>query len=362
MLVIAILATFTMCADAVSFNFNVLTCGSNITLTNGDVQFISSPSSMHGSYLNSVNCLWRINVAQGYRILIASNSILLEPSCGCRYDYVELFDPGSRHIVKIGRFCWDRPVQYISTADTMLVRFQSDDSVNTTGFTFSVSRVTPDPANPCNNSITGPGNILSINYPQKYPSNALCFYHIQAPEGNQVNLTFLDFNLEKEPCTSDYLNVYDGPSSASPKIGRYCWRSNPQTIISSSHDLFLQFNSDGRVEDKGFNLQIDFVTEGQDTGFTLVDNPTPESYDPDCIHVIRTLGHNLTSPNSATNGYLKRKHCITTLTAPINHRVQLHFDVIDIEKSNECRFDHVTIVHGTVKSKYNYTTSHDIIY
>ena len=63
----------------------------------------------------------------------------------------------------------------------------------------------------------------------------------------------------------------------------------------------------------------------------------------DCNQTISTLGHNLTSPTSATNNYQQAQHCITTLTAPPMHRVVLRFRVLDIAKSVECRSDYLTI-------------------
>ena len=44
------------------------------------------------------------------------------------------------------------------------------------------------------NSLTG--ELLSPNYPESYPNNADCQWHIKADDGFVVRLTFLEFDVE----------------------------------------------------------------------------------------------------------------------------------------------------------------------
>ena len=45
--------------------------------------------------------------------------------------------------------------------------------------------------------------VSSPDFPQHYPQNIQCTWRIQAPEGLQVLLSFLEFQLEKQSFESD---------------------------------------------------------------------------------------------------------------------------------------------------------------
>jgi len=49
---------------------------------------------------------------------------------------------------------------------------------------------------------------MSPNYPDKYPPNTDCVWHITVDPGRQAVLTFSDFHLEYSyDCRKDYLTV-----------------------------------------------------------------------------------------------------------------------------------------------------------
>ena len=85
----------------------------------------------------------------------------------------------------------------------------------------------------CNGKITVPGTIItSENYPEQYLNNQDCYLDIEFEAGNQVELTFLDFdvvgkaNKYNSGCSTsnDYLELIDGFLS----IGRpYCKFNQP---------------------------------------------------------------------------------------------------------------------------------------
>ena len=53
----------------------------------------------------------------------------------------------------------------------------------------------------------------------------------------------------------DSLTIYDGGSSVSPILGKYCGASIPQSQISSSNEIFIHFESDGSITETGFKLE-----------------------------------------------------------------------------------------------------------
>ena len=51
------------------------------------------------------------------------------------------------------------------------------------------------------------------------------------------------------------MTIHDGASDASPVLGKYCGKSLPLNLISSSNQLFLRFKSNGDYQYKGFKLE-----------------------------------------------------------------------------------------------------------
>ena len=54
----------------------------------------------------------------------------------------------------------------------------------------------------------------------------------------------------------DYLEIYDGPSENSPRIGKYCGTEKP-VISSTSNVLHLTMTSDAGLEFRGFNATFE---------------------------------------------------------------------------------------------------------
>ena len=53
----------------------------------------------------------------------------------------------------------------------------------------------------------------------------------------------------------DYLTIYDGGSSTSPMMGKYCDNSIPPSHVSSSNEVLIEFQSDGYATYGGFQME-----------------------------------------------------------------------------------------------------------
>ena len=51
------------------------------------------------------------------------------------------------------------------------------------------------------------------------------------------------------------MTIYDGASSTSSMIGKYCGDSIPPSHVSSSNEVLIQFQSDGSVTYNGFKIE-----------------------------------------------------------------------------------------------------------
>ena len=53
----------------------------------------------------------------------------------------------------------------------------------------------------------------------------------------------------------DSLTIYDGDSSTSPMMGKYCGDSISPSYISSSNEILIHYQSDGAVTKAGFKVE-----------------------------------------------------------------------------------------------------------
>ena len=83
-----------------------------------------------------------------------------------------------------------------------------------------------------------------------YANNMACQWNITSNANMaRLELAFLHFRTES---SADYVNVYDGGSSASPLIGTFSGSSLPAPIMSSSNKLHVTFTTDGSETRTGF--------------------------------------------------------------------------------------------------------------
>lgn len=68
--------------------------------------------------------------------------------------------------------------------------------------------------------------------------------------------TFNEFEVEQhQECAYDHLEVYDGPDSRAPVLGRFCGSKKPDPVVASGSSLFLRFYSDASVQRGGFQAE-----------------------------------------------------------------------------------------------------------
>jgi hypothetical protein len=78
--------------------------------------------------------------------------------------------------------------------------------------------------------------------------------------GNMLEFVFTSF--ETESATFDWLEIYDGPTTASPLIGKYGGTASPGTITATNPtgELTFVWHSDGSVTELGWSANISCIT------------------------------------------------------------------------------------------------------
>jgi Zn-dependent metalloprotease len=100
---------------------------------------------------------------------------------------------------------------------------------------------------------------------QNYYDNTDGSITIIAPDGNQIQLNILEFDIEPGSgsyCDYDYIAFYDGTSISAPLINDtyYCnTTGNPGIITSSGNAITIRFYSDAGLALQGFKIQFDCI-------------------------------------------------------------------------------------------------------
>lgn len=92
-----------------------------------------------------------------------------------------------------------------------------------------------------------------------YGSNVFSTFTISPTGATSVTLNTVSFDLEQDgTCNFDYLEIYEGTSTAGTLIGKYCNGSPPPpSITSGTSSVFIVFSSDQSVEGTGFEINWD---------------------------------------------------------------------------------------------------------
>ncbi|XP_058055579.1 protein tolkin-like, partial [Anopheles bellator] len=196
------------------------------------------------------DCVWYFTTTPGHRIRLDFNVFDIEPHQECAYDHIVIYDGNSPDNRTLGRFCGTEvPNPIVSTSHQMCMIFNSDNSVQGSGFIASHSTA-------CGGRLRAT-EVKNHFYSHikfgsgMYENGADCEWTIEAESGQNVQLKFLSFELEEEKlCSYDYVEVSDEHGAMH---GRYCGNTSPPEIISMHEVLTVRFRSDDSVGFKGFS-------------------------------------------------------------------------------------------------------------
>ncbi|XP_049633697.1 cubilin [Suncus etruscus] len=225
-------------------------CGGYILTSSEDT--IASPMYPH-KYLNNENCSWTIQAEPPFNHITLSFTHFKLPgevNSACS-DFVEVWDGDQSDAALRGRYCGDSmPHPITSFSNALTLKFISDNSVTSEGFQ---ATYTPS-SSACGGSLyMAEGTFDSPGYPEVYPLNVECVWNIVSSPGNQLQLSFLTFQLEdSRDCLKDFVEIRAGNASG-PLLGRFCGSTLPLNYSSIvQHILWVRFVSDGSGTGAGF--------------------------------------------------------------------------------------------------------------
>uniref|UniRef100_A0A671G8C4 Cubilin n=1 Tax=Rhinolophus ferrumequinum TaxID=59479 RepID=A0A671G8C4_RHIFE len=290
-------------------------CGGNLTTSTGTFTSPNYPMP----YYHSSECYWWLKSSQGSPFELEFEDFHLEHHPNCTLDYLAVYDGPSTSSHLLTQLCGsEKPPLIRSSGDSMLLKLRTDEGQQGSGFLAKYQQT-------CKNVMIVNqtyGILESIHYPSPYSVNQRCNWTIQATTGNTVNYTFLGFELELHiNCSTDYLELYDGPQ----RMGRYCGTDMPPSGTTTGSILQVLFYTDGTGHgEKGFQMQWSIhgcgaELSGATGSFSSPGYPNPYPPNKECIWYIRT------APGSS---------------------VQLTIHDFDVEYHESCKFDVLEIYGG----------------
>ncbi|XP_050990151.1 deleted in malignant brain tumors 1 protein-like [Labeo rohita] len=249
------------------------------------------------NYPDNAQCTWTIHSTGNASVSLTFTDVDLEECC----DYIRVYDGPSTLYPILGeiRDYWNQ--SFKSSNNDLTVFFYSDSSVTRKGFhAYWVFET-------CGGYMTDSmGEFFSPRYPNNYPDNSYCTWTIHSTGNQTVSLSFNDISLEG---SSDYIKVYDGPSTHYPLLGEtgnyWSW-----FFQSSNNDLTVLFHTDGNATSRGFHANWVFV---ESCGGYMTDS----------------MGE-LFSPRYPNN-YPDNSYCTWTIHSTGNMTVSLTFNDVDLE-------------------------------
>ncbi|XP_017577472.1 procollagen C-endopeptidase enhancer a [Pygocentrus nattereri] len=243
----------------------VFNCGGHL---DGDSGFVGS-EGFPSFYKPDSKCTWYITVPEGNVVMLSFRIFDLEADPLCRYDYVDVYNGHSKIVQKLGRFCGTfRPGALISTSNTMMLEMVSDSGTGGRGFLAYYNGGKPhvDEHQFCGGKMMKPqGSIKTPNWPEKnYPPGISCSWLITVDPGMVIEVKFDKFDVEPDTyCRFDYVAFFNGgEKDDSRRIGKYCGDVAPDTIVTNSNVLLVQFVSDLSVTFDGFMASYTSIPRG----------------------------------------------------------------------------------------------------
>ncbi|CAH2301357.1 ovochymase-2-like [Pelobates cultripes] len=192
-------------------------------------------------------------------------------SSQCSEDHVTVGDD----IGTIGTFCGHTtPKPLVSVGNKLTVSFISKSKSTEKGFEAKYEAID---ASRTAEIMGGGGHLQNeegefstpASTRSTYANNALYQWRLSVGSNQRIMLTFTSFDLEPEGPAGckDVVEVYDGDTKGSQKIGHFCGNKIPSPVYSTGNILMVRFKSDSEGTGMGFHAKYSAFT-GQVTPTT----------------------------------------------------------------------------------------------
>ncbi len=200
--------------------------------------------SYSANYQNNAACQWLIQPLNN-PVSIELRFLTFQVETG--NDQLKVYDGNNTSAPLLGIFSGNTlPPVITSSGGSLFVEFITNGTVAMQGWSASYE------ANYCfpEDTLTAPSGILSDGSGSwEYRNHTDCKWLIQQP-GN-VNIALI-FNLFETEYDFDFVDVYDGATTADPLLGHFSGDTLPPPLLSTGNAMLLHFTSDGGLTGQGW--------------------------------------------------------------------------------------------------------------
>ncbi|KAH6931479.1 hypothetical protein HPB50_024671 [Hyalomma asiaticum] len=305
-------------------------CGGTTNSLEGNVASPGYPDT----YTPSVDCVWRINAAEGNMMLLTFSLFSLEESEFCNKDYLEIRERNA-HGKLLGRFCGDETPMNITLANGIWLKFHSDDNEVAAGFSahFATMRTV---------DLEGTAGVIESPL---YPHDALALgsftWRLHVPDDLYPRIKWDNMFFTDEDCWTGSLILVDGIEDGSPEAAKYCGSRKPDPVVLRSSHVQLRFTSSGGYSK--WRMRWEAVNSSY--------LPTMEQGSAGSVCNFKIELANATSVVNITSPgfpqpYTDYLNCSWSLVAPSRRVAKISFNVVDLrswEMIDNCFYDYLNV-------------------
>ena len=268
-------------ASKIAFRNLTVYLGRNSQFSDARFYSIMAATDLYGPCSNEViattNAWYAVGVGPAYIPGIIADFQTID-SIGCKLPHTVAFRNLSNNAVS---YSWDFGDGNVSSANNPLHTYTSGSGpFHVTLFAeggacgkdtlTKLENVSIDTTIVCSTILTRNSSLTSANCKgiliddggnsANYTANQTSTFLISPVASTRIELTVNFFDVESGStgtiCNYDYLEVYDGTNSGGVLLGKYCNNNlPPNTLVSSTGNVFIVFHSDGGLEEGGFNIE-----------------------------------------------------------------------------------------------------------
>ncbi|NWH19457.1 OVCH2 protein, partial [Grus americana] len=190
-----------------------------------------------------------------------------------------------------------------------------------------------------------PGSEGELHFPgstkEFYQNHQLCIWTLFVPEGNYILLRFSHFDIESETfCDYDSLSVY---SKDDRLVGKFCGGDLPLPVLIGSNSIRLKFVSDNKDYGTGFSMTYRTLTPD-----ILPGKPKSNS---GCESLAVLFEEGVLQSMHYPEHYSNMADCQWIICAPEDHVIKLTYQSFEVEESEDCSYDAVTVYEDVGKEE-----------
>ncbi|MBM3436811.1 MAG: hypothetical protein FJY07_11415, partial [Bacteroidetes bacterium] len=239
------------CPDTLNYSYPAFCSGSDtLTDLNGTIDDGSGPSS---GYENNAQCSWLIS-PQTIEDSVTSIQIHFDRfDTEENHDFLTVYDGESTASPVLGQFSGTIiPPSLSSTANKVLIVFQSDGNTTGNGWFISYNSIVPDWCSGMQLVTAWNDTISDGSGSFYYQNGTICMWNIQPPGATELTVNFLGFDTEEN---KDLVKIYDSGSNLllATYSGTYTGGNLPEPVTSPSGKMLITFSTNGTVTRPGWS-------------------------------------------------------------------------------------------------------------